>query len=427
VKVLLVGSGGREHALASGLVRSELCEELHAAPGNPGIAELATCHPVRVDDIEGLVDLATTIRPGLVVIGPEAPLVAGLADPLRHLGLPVFGPGREAARLEGSKAFAKDVMEAAGVPTARHVVCTTIDEVRAALAEMPGGAVVKADGLAAGKGVVVCSRPEEAEEAARSMLGGAFGDAGRSLVVEERLEGEEVTLLALCDGGDCVPFAPAQDFKRIGDGDVGPNTGGMGAYSPVPGAPSTADLVEQVHAPVLYELERRGIRFSGCLYAGLMLTADGVRVLEFNVRFGDPETQVLIPRLEGDLCAALLATSEGRLRDDVIRVSDEACVSVVLASGGYPTSPRVGDPIEGVEAAAACDGVEVFHAGTARVQGRLVTAGGRVLNVSARGRTLHEARERAYAAAELITFEGRQLRSDIAQRAVEREAGRAPA
>jgi phosphoribosylamine--glycine ligase len=427
VKVLLVGSGGREHALASGLARSALCDELHAAPGNPGIAELATCHPVRLDDVEGLVDLATTIRPGLVVIGPEAPLVAGLADSLRHLGLAVFGPGREAARLEGSKAFAKDVMEAAGVPTARHAVCTTAAEVTAAVAAMPAGAVVKADGLAAGKGVVVCSSAEEAEDAARSMLDGAFGDAGRSLVIEERLVGEEVSLLALCDGGECVPFAPAQDYKRIGDGDQGPNTGGMGAYSPVSGVPSTAELVEQVHAPVLYELERRGIRFSGCLYAGLMLTADGPRVLEFNVRFGDPETQVQIPRLDGDLCAALLATAEGRLVDEVIGVSDDACVSVVLASRGYPVSPQVGDPIEGVEAAAACEGVEVFHAGTARVEGRLVTAGGRVLNVSARGRTLQEARERAYAAAELIRFEGRQLRGDIAQRAVEREAGHARA
>jgi phosphoribosylamine--glycine ligase len=288
---------------------------------------------------------------------------------------------------------------------------------------------VKADGLAAGKGVTVATDRETAIEAIeRSLVGGAFGEAGRTIVVEELLEGPEVSVFAVTDGeGNCVLLDAAQDAKRVGDGDTGPNTGGMGAYSPVPGAPSTGDLVEQVHAPVLYELERRGIRFSGCLYAGLMLTADGVRVLEFNVRFGDPETQVLIPRLDGDLGAALLATAEGRLRDDVIRVSDEACVSVVLASGGYPASPRVGDPIEGVEAAAACDGVEVFHAGTARVQGRLVTAGGRVLNVSARGRTLQEARKRAYAAAELITFEGRQLRSDIAQRAVEREAGRAPA
>jgi phosphoribosylamine--glycine ligase len=318
-------------------------------------------------------------------------------------------------------------MEAAGVPTARHVVCRTAAEVREAVAGMPGRAVVKVDGLAAGKGVVVCSSAGEADEAARSMLGGAFGDAGRSLVIEERLEGEEVSLLALCDGVECLPFAPAQDYKRIGDGDQGPNTGGMGAYSPVPGVPPTAELVEQVHAPVLYELERRGIRFSGCLYAGLMLTADGLRVLEFNVRFGDPETQVLVPRLDGDLCAALLATAEGRLGDALIGVSEEACVSVVLASGGYPVSPRIGDPIEGVEAASARDGVEVFHAGTARVQGQLVTAGGRVLNVSARGRTLQEARERAYAAADVITFEGRQLRSDIALRAVEHEAGHARA
>jgi phosphoribosylamine---glycine ligase len=427
VKVLLVGSGGREHALASALARSELCDELHAVPGNPGIAEIATCHPLRLEDREGVLDLATTLRPGLTVIGPEAPLVAGLADDLRHLGLAVFGPGRQAARLEGSKAFAKDVMEAAGVPTARHVACTSAAEVEAALAEIPSGCVVKADGLAAGKGVVVCDTAEEAAAAARSMLEGAFGEAGRSLVIEERLVGEEVSLLALCDGGDCVPLAPAQDYKRIGDDDQGPNTGGMGAYSPVPGVPSPAELADQVHLPVLYELERRGIRFSGCLYAGLMLTAEGPKVLEFNVRFGDPETQVLVPRLNGDLCAALLATAEGRLRPDLLSVSDDACVGIVLASAGYPASPRIGDPIEGVEAACQTDGVEVFHAGTARVQGQLVTAGGRVLNVSARGRTLQEARERAYAAAEQITFDGRQLRSDIAQRAVEREAGHARA
>jgi phosphoribosylamine--glycine ligase len=427
VKVLLVGSGGREHALASALARSPLCEELHAAPGNPGIAALATCHPIHLDDREGLLDLATTLRPGLTVIGPEAPLVGGLADALRHLGLTVFGPGQEAARLEGSKAFAKEVMEAAGVPTARHRMCTTPAEVDAALAEIPGDVVVKADGLAAGKGVIVCDTREEAARAARSMLDGAFGEAGRSVVIEERLEGEEVSLFALCDGTDFIPLALAQDYKRIGDGDQGPNTGGMGAYSPVPGARPALELAEHLQVPVLRELERRHIRFSGCLFAGLMLTADGPKVLEYNVRFGDPETQVLVPRLEGDLCAALLAAAEGRLGDEALSVGGDACVSLVLASGGYPTAPRVGDPIEGVDEAAELEGVDVYHAGTARLHGQLVTAGGRVLNVSARGRTLAEARDRAYAAADRITFDGRQLRSDIAERAVEREARHARA
>jgi phosphoribosylamine--glycine ligase len=427
MKVLLVGSGGREHALASALARSPLCGELHCAPGNPGIAQLATCHPLGAGDPGALLKLATELRPGLVVIGPEAPLVAGLADDLRHAGIPVFGPGRAAAALEGSKAFAKDVMAAAGVPTARHAVCTTLDEASAAIERLGPCTVIKADGLAAGKGVTVCSSAEEALDAARqSLVEGAFGEAGSRIVVEERLEGDEVSLLAICDALECIPLAPAQDFKRIFDDDRGPNTGGMGAYSPVPWLKDdVGELAARVHVPVLRELARRDVHFTGCLYAGLILTADGPKVLEFNVRFGDPETQAIVPRLEGDLTAALLAAAEGRLGRGALAVRDEACVSVVLASSGYPGAPRVGDAIEGIDEAAAGDGVSLFHAGTALSDGQLVTAGGRVLDVTAVAPTIGEARERAYAAAELVRFDGKQLRGDVARRAAEREAARA--
>ena len=416
MKVLLVGSGGREHALASALRRSPSCSELHCAPGNPGIATIATCHPVAVVDNEGLVQLAIELRCDLVVIGPEVPLVAGLADDLRAAGVAVFGPGARAARLEGSKAFAKDVMRAAGVPTARHLVLTGLDEVEAAIDELGGACVVKADGLAAGKGVVVASGRDEAVEAARSFLSGeAFGEAGATVVAEELLVGEEVSLLALCDGLSAQPLLPARDYKRIGDGDSGPNTGGMGAMAPVPGLTreQAARLCELAHEPVLLELERRGARFTGCLYAGLMLTDDGPRVLEFNVRFGDPETQAILPLLEGDLAAALHAVAIGAPDTSLVRVADGACVSLVLASAGYPVAPTQGDAIEGVADAAGCEGVSVFHSGTALHDGTLVTAGGRVLAISAVGRDLAVARERAYAAADLVQFDGRQLRSDI--------------
>jgi phosphoribosylamine---glycine ligase len=416
VKVLLVGSGGREHALAAALARSPSCGELHCAPGNPGIARIATCHPVSLLDDEGLVQLAVELRCDLVVVGPELPLVAGLADDLRAAGVAVFGPGAEAARLEGSKAFAKDVMQAAGVPTARHIVLTSLADVEAAVDDLGGACVVKADGLAAGKGVVVASGREEAIAAARSFLSGeAHGDAGATVVVEELLVGEEVSLLALCDGLVAQPLLPARDYKRIGDGDSGPNTGGMGAMAPVPGLTSeeAARLCELAHEPVLLELERRGARFSGCLYAGLMLTADGPRILEFNVRFGDPETQAILPLLEGDLAAALHAVATGAPDPALVRVAEGACVSLVLASAGYPAAPTQGDPIEGVERAESCEGVSVYHSGTALHDGRLVTAGGRVLAISAVGPDLGAARERAYAAASRVHFEGRQLRGDI--------------
>ena len=317
MRILLVGSGGREHALAQALAASPTCRELHCAPGNPGIARIATCHDVAVDDLGGLVALAHQLEAGLVVIGPELPLVLGLGDALRRARIPVFGPSSGAALVEGSKAFSKKLMLAAGVPTARYWTCTDVEAAQRAVDELGGACVVKADGLAAGKGVAVCPDRETALAAIDAMLvGGAFGDAGSTVVVEELLEGDEVSLLALCHGQTARPLAAAQDFKRVGDGDTGPNTGGMGAYSPVPwfGAAATAEAARLVHEPLLAELARRGIPFSGCLYAGLMLTADGPRVLEYNVRFGDPETQALVARLDGDLAAALARDRARRAR-----------------------------------------------------------------------------------------------------------------
>jgi phosphoribosylamine---glycine ligase len=398
VKVLLVGSGGREHALAWKLSQAPTLDELHAAPGNPGIAALGRCHPVRAEDGDGLLDLASSIEADLVVVGPEAPLVAGVADELRHLGLAVFGPSSEAARIEGSKAFAKDVMRAAGVPTAE-----TLSVARAPC-------VIKADGLAAGKGVFVCHDQHELDDALRAAT--AFGDA---IVIEELLEGEEVSVFAVCDGARALPLPAVQDFKRIGDGDEGPNTGGMGSYSPVAGL-STADvdeLVETIHQPVLAELAGRGTPFVGALFAGVMLTSDGPRVLEFNCRFGDPETQSLVPRLEGDLLELLLAAAHGDLSQMNVAVADTAAVTVVLAAGSYPAAGDVGTPIEGL-ADADATGALVFHAGTASQGERLVTNGGRILNVTATGANVAAARERAYEACELITFRGMQYRRDIA-------------
>ena len=398
MKVLLVGSGGREHALAWSLARSPLLPELHAAPGNPGIARLAHCHPVRADDPASLVPLAAELRVDLVVVGPEAPLVAGLADELRHRGIAVFGPSKGAARIEGSKAFAKDVFEAAGVPTARTL----------AVARPP--CVVKADGLAAGKGVWVCHTQDELDDGLR-----AAEALGQPFHVEELLEGEEVSVFALCDGSKALALPAAQDYKRIGDGDEGANTGGMGAYSPVPqlSDDDIEELVEVAHVPVLAELARRGVPFSGVLFGGLMLTADGPRVLEFNCRFGDPETQSLLPRLEGDLLEALSACAAGDLGDVSLPVSGRAAVTIVLAGGEYPERGDTGTAIEGIEEAEAT-GALVFHAGTALNEGRLVTNGGRILNVTALGDSLADARAAAYEAASHIDFAGVQFRRDIA-------------
>jgi phosphoribosylamine---glycine ligase len=399
VKVLLVGSGGREHALAWRLAQDPGLEELHAAPGNPGIARLGRCHPVHAEDGEGLLALCRALQIDLAVIGPEAPLVAGVGDLLRHAGIAVFGPSGAAARIEGSKRFAKDVLLAAGVPTAETL----------AAARAP--CVLKADGLAAGKGVFVC-RTEPELDAGLSAVAAIAGEH----LVEELLEGREVSLFALADGSRALPLPPAQDFKRLEDGDRGPNTGGMGSFSPAPGltAGKASELVELVHRPVLEELSRRGAPFVGLLYAGLMLTAEGPRVLEFNCRFGDPETQSILPLLEGDLLAALATAAASELSGVELGVSTEAAVTVTLAAGGYPAAGDRGSAIGGIDEAEAT-GALVFHAGTALGDGGVVTNGGRVLNVTATGPTFAAARARAYAGVERISFAGARYRTDIAE------------
>jgi phosphoribosylamine---glycine ligase len=401
VKVLLLGSGAREHALAWRLAQSAALDELHAAPGNPGIAALGDCHPARAEDAEAVLELARSLPADLVVVGPEAPLVAGVADELRHGGVRVFGPGAEAARIEGSKSFAKEIMRAAGVETAQTIP----------VARPP--CVVKADGLAAGKGVHVCRTDEELEAGLR-----ATSALGGPVVIEELLEGEEVSVFALTDGARTIALPAAHDFKRIGDGDTGPNTGGMGAFAPVDGI-DTQELVEAIHRPVLEELAARDTPFVGALFAGLMLTEDGPRVLEFNCRFGDPETQSVLPLLEDDLLEALAAAAGGDLRGIELRASERAAVTVVLAAGSYPEGQDAGSTIEGVEEAEA-DGALVFHAGTAVRDGRLVTNGGRVLSVTGVGSALPEARAAAYAAAERIRFPDARYRRDIGAQRVQR-------
>jgi len=397
VRALVVGSGGREHALAWSLAHSESLDELHAAPGNPGIAALAHCHPVRADDHGALVSLARELRIDLVVVGPEAPLVAGLADELRHRGVAVFGPSAAAARIEGSKSFAKEVMDAAGVPSARTLP----------VARPP--CVVKLDGLAAGKGVWVCRAQDELASALQVAQA-----SDQPFHVEELLEGPELSLFAVAAGEVAVPFPPARDYKRIGDGDTGPNTGGIGSFSPLPDVPDDEglEILETVHLPVLHELARRGRPFHGLLYAGLMRTDDGLRVIEFNCRFGDPETQSLLPRLESDLLPLLA----GDLSHEP-QVARRAAVTVVLTAPDYPArSDYSGTPIEGVEEAEAT-GALVFHAGTALHDGRLVTNGGRILDVVGLGETVESARTAAYEATARIDFAGMHYRTDIAARA----------
>jgi phosphoribosylamine---glycine ligase len=398
VRVLLVGAGGREHALAWRLASSPSLTELHAAPGNPGIAALATCHPVAPDDPEALLALARSLSTDLVVVGPEAPLVAGVADALRHAGISVFGPSAAAARIEGSKRFAKAVMDAAGVPTA------------AVLPEPRVPCVLKADGLAAGKGVIVCRTHDELTaglDAARAFEG--------AVLVEELLEGPEASLLALCDGIDAIALPPARDYKRAFDGDDGPNTGGMGSFAPTPdlGPDEVATLLDTCVRPVLAELSVRGAPFIGTLFAGLMLTADGPRVLEYNCRFGDPETQSVLPLVQGDFLEALAAAARGSVASARLDAASGAAVTVVVAAGRYPAEGDRGTPIVGVSDAERA-GALVFQAGTALNDGKLVTNGGRLLCVTATGSTVADARSRAYASADLIRIAGSRRRDDIA-------------
>jgi phosphoribosylamine--glycine ligase len=415
-RVLVVGAGGREHALVRALLRSPQRPELIAAPGNAGIAR----DGVECVAGDGIVMLARERNVDLVVVGPEAPLVEGLVDELAAAGIAAFGPSKAAARIEGSKAYAKELMKRCGVPTASHVLFRDREEAAAHLACASYPAVLKADVLAAGKGVIIAPGEREAREALDVFFAEKrFGDT--EVVLEEFLEGEELSLLALCDGERAVPLAPAQDYKRIFDGDEGPNTGGMGSYSPVPGFDSgrAEEIARAVHQPIVDELRRQGTPFHGILYAGLMVTAAGPKVLEYNCRFGDPETQAVLPRLRSDLLELLEASiRRGGLAGVEPEWSTDWAVTVVLASRGYPESSSRGDPISGLDEAAA--DAEVLHAGTAERDGRVVTAGGRVLNVTGLGATPGEARDRAYAAAERIEFEGRQMRSDIGARAVER-------
>jgi phosphoribosylamine---glycine ligase len=417
VRVLVVGGGGREHALCWRLSQSPSIDRLFAAPGNAGTAEVATTVPVAADDVAGLARFAETESIDLTVVGPEVPLVAGLADELEGRGLAVFGPTREAARLEGSKVWARSLCERHGIPVPASRAFDDPSEAEVHLKGLEPPFVVKADGIAAGKGVVVTESRDDAVAAVHAALvERAFGAAGRRVLIEQHLEGEEVSAMALTDGHDVIPLALARDFKRVGDGDTGPNTGGMGAISPVPDVDdgTRRAIVEAVLRPTVRALEAEGVRYRGVLYAGLMLTAGGPQVLEFNCRFGDPEAQAVLPRLVANFPEVLLACVEGNLGPYRLDWTPEACVAVVLASGGYPGPIETGKPIAGLAEAAEVEGVHVFHAGTRRrADGTVQTAGGRVLTVAALGDGLEEARARAYQAASLIRFEGMHHRRDI--------------
>jgi phosphoribosylamine--glycine ligase len=413
MKILLVGSGGREHALALGLQADPSCTELHCAPGNPGIAEIATLHPIAVTDNSAIIELAKKLAVDLVVVGPEVPLVNGVADGLRAAGLAVFGPSKAAAQLEGSKDFAKGVMRDAGVPTARSFTCQSQDEIEKALDAFGAPYVVKDDGLAAGKGVVVTDDRAKALEHALSC---------QRVVIEEFLNGPEISLFGISDGRNILPMHPAQDFKRAHDGDEGPNTGGMGAYSPLPWAPDeiVEEIYEKVLAPMIAEMAARGTPFVGLLYAGLALTDHGLKVIEFNARFGDPETQVLIPRLATPLATLLYKAATDSLDDVVLNWRDESAVTVVLAAQGYPESPKTGTAISNIP---TIENTQIFHAGTSMTANGLGSSGGRVLTVTGLGSDLTEARDRAYRAISQIELEGSFYRSDIALNASVAEKG----
>lgn len=422
MKILVIGSGGREHALVWKLAQSPRVTALYGAPGNPGIESLARCVPVPADDLDGLKAFVLAEKIDLTVVGPEAPLARGIADEFRKAKLKIFGPTRGAAQIEASKSFAKDLMRRHSIPTA---AAESFEELAPALRYLdahPVPVVIKADGLAQGKGVMVAASREEARQAVTDMLENRrFGQAGRRVVIEEFLDGEELTVMAFTDGQTVVPMLPAQDHKRVGDGDIGPNTGGMGAYAPAPlGTPALrATVIDQVLRPVVNGLSRMGRPFQGVLYAGLMVVKGKPYVLEFNARFGDPETQVVVPLLKTDLADVLEAVVEHRLDQLSVQWHDSAAVCVVLTSGGYPGSYETGLPITGVPEAQGTDNVLVFHAGTKRRGRDLVTAGGRVLGITGLGPTLDLARQRAYQAVQAISFQGRHLRSDIAARALD--------
>ncbi|MFA5786846.1 MAG: phosphoribosylamine--glycine ligase [Actinomycetota bacterium] len=420
MRIAVVGGGGREHALVWKLAQNPTVEKIWALPGNAGIEELAECAPADITDPAALAAFAERHGVDLTVVGPEGPLVVGVADEFQARGLPIFGPSRAAARLEGSKSFAKRIMQAASVPSGRAKVFTEVAPALGFVRELGGRAVVKADGLAAGKGVIICDGESSARAALEDCLEHRiFGAAGDRVLVEEVLEGPEVSVFCLSDGKAVLPLVEAQDFKRVGDGNAGPNTGGMGSYSPVP--VFSEDLAARVRwevlEPTVAAMEAEGCRYAGLLYAGLMLTADGPKVLEFNARFGDPETQAVIPRLATDLAELLLACVEGNLTNYRPKWSPEAAVTVVMASGGYPGRYETGSPIRGLKAAGALEDVQVFHAGTRREGGEIVTSGGRVLGVSALGSDLAEARDTAYEAVKRISFDGCHYRMDIAEAA----------
>ncbi len=421
MKILVIGSGGREHAIVWRLSRDSSSPTLFCAPGNAGTAALAENLPLKADDLAGLLAWAKENRPDLTVVGPEVPLCLGIADLFAAEGLRVFGPCRDAARMEGSKRFSKEVMTAAGVPTALAEIHTKTDEAIAALDRFTLPVVIKADGLAAGKGVIIAQTRQEAEDAIRSMLDeGVFGNAGAQVLIETFLDGEEASILALVDGEHTVLLPPSQDHKRVFDGDQGPNTGGMGAYSPAPVVTEAMlpEIRERIILPVVRELKKRGITYKGVLYAGLMIGPGGsIHVLEFNVRFGDPETQVVLPRIGGDLIPVLEACIDGTLSDDLVTIRPEAAATVVIAAKGYPGAYAKGTLITGLEEAAKVENAIVFHAGTARKEGATVTAGGRILAVSALGADLRSAVDRAYATVRLIGIEGAHYRKDIAHRA----------